>query len=200
MYNFSVYENSTKHFELVSTPEDIYPNVTSIESFQGRKCYEFQWTDYNKSFGIGVQMETKNGVYRAFFWGGNNNYYGQYMSRFGEEWNNTNISLAFDKNVRYMVCIDTISNTIHLLNSTDYIMKHSFSLPVPHIKKWTFFLENSNSNRKISMDVWFDYPFTIPIPQGFFSFIDPRCIERNTCYSRQPFFSYSYLCIFLLLN
>ena len=54
-FSFSVHENDySQVFELNSTEEVIFPEYKSIETFIGRKCFEFEWQSGDKGFGVGV--------------------------------------------------------------------------------------------------------------------------------------------------
>ena len=188
---FSIFDTSNnnyqKNFELQSNEQEIYPNQTSSESFQGRKCYEFEWNNEDESFGVGFVAKENIQYQTSFFFAGHsletpdNNFHIQYLSRNTNKKNSTNLSIRFEKDKRYMICIDTISYQIMLIYNTEYVNSFVFSLPYPKTNKWNVFVECSVPERSIDITSYFHYNFVNSIPKGFFSLVDPRNIELITC-------------------
>ena len=137
---FSVYSlNYQQSFTLESTTSDKYPTNRSIESFVGRKCFEFIWKDGDPSACIGLSdahsgskvfiMGTDYFVFRGSS--------GVSSSIF------TNLSIRIEKNKRYMVCFDMhINKLILIYHNNTYVYDHYYS----HNSKWNILImQGSNT-------------------------------------------------------
>ena len=165
-------------FELNSTEKVRYPGYKSIESFIGRKCFEFEWIGGDKGFAIGIYSVSSYS--ETFFWGGLEE--GEQFKSRDTKGNQTNdkiqyLPINFTNNIRYMVCFDMLINKLILIyQNQTFSYDHEFE---PN-SKWKILFHQANYNGKDLVKGYFHYPFENPLPVAFYSLIDKRSYDYKS--------------------
>lgn len=172
---FSIHEaNFNRIFDVNSTDLDKYPRYTSIESFIGRKCFEFEWISGDLSFSIGIASVIS--VSTAHFFGGSGNEQFRSRDTKGVD-HSTNLSINFELNARYMFCFDMQINKVLLIyKNQTFSYNHNFLSNT----KWNIIFAQGTQTRNSRIKGYFDYPFENPIPIAFYSLIDRRCYDYKS--------------------
>ena len=188
MPDFSVHEtNFYKRWELNSTDENLYPTYNSIESFIGRKCFEFAWINGDETFTIGIRSASEASV--AFFYGGLGNELFRSRKPGGspQEDIRTPLLIKFLKNTRYMICYDMKVNKVLLIyGNKTYSYNHNFLTNT----KWKIYFAQGSPYKNDVVEGYFHY-FENPLPVAFYSMVDRRCYDYISNKNNELSISYS---------
>ena len=174
-YIFSVFENNYyQSYTIVCNEQFRYPYLHSIEDFYGRKCFEFEYTDGSNSMQYGIF----NSDFDILFLSNQGKV--TFLTR-RNPYNNVDISIplniSIEKGEKYLFCFDTKLNRAMLVNKN---VTYTFTYNRGISNHWFLTLSQGIAMRSTSGKIWF-HKFETPLPSGFFSLVDRRHFEYETC-------------------